>query len=192
MTPTSAGSPSDQQLQDHLTRFVDTVPPQAKEEVPKKKKGKQNKNNPHFHIADELDRITGVDLTRIDGVDVMVAQTLVSEVGLDMSRWKTEAHFAYQVDLLFPDAFLSQTMQYGHEVHDRRTPTHRMFRISEKEYLNEPIFPGDTKRVFSLPYFVNQTNFDSKALEQTGKATLRCGKEKPIVEERSIRDFQIF
>jgi hypothetical protein len=24
----------------------------------------------------------------------MVAQTLVSEVGLDMSRWKTEAHFA--------------------------------------------------------------------------------------------------
>jgi transposase len=35
-----------------------------------------------------------VDLTRIDGIDVMVAQTLVSEVGLDMGRWKTEAHFA--------------------------------------------------------------------------------------------------
>jgi hypothetical protein len=34
------------------------------------------------------------DLTHIEGVDVMVAQTLVSEVGLDMSRWKTEAHFA--------------------------------------------------------------------------------------------------
>jgi hypothetical protein len=25
---------------------------------------------------------------------VMVAQTVISEVGLDMSRWKTEAHFA--------------------------------------------------------------------------------------------------
>jgi transposase len=81
----------DQQLQKHLTRFEDIVPRQAKEEVPKKKKGKQNKNNPHFHLADELQRITGVDLTRIDGVDVMVAQTLVSEVGLDMSRWRTEA-----------------------------------------------------------------------------------------------------
>jgi hypothetical protein len=34
----------------------------------------------------------------IDGVDVMVAQTLVSEVGLDMSRWKTEAHFASWLD----------------------------------------------------------------------------------------------
>ena len=52
-------------------------------EAPTKKK--QNKNNPHFHLADELQRITGVDLTRIDGVDVMVAQTVVSEVGLDMS-----------------------------------------------------------------------------------------------------------
>jgi hypothetical protein len=74
--------------------FCRYVPPPAKEELPPKKKGKQNKNNPHFHLADELQRITGVDLTRIDGVDVMVAQTLVSEVGLDMSRWKTEAHFA--------------------------------------------------------------------------------------------------
>ena len=38
-----------------------------------KKKKKQNKNNPHFHLADELQRIAGVDLTRIDGVDVIVA-----------------------------------------------------------------------------------------------------------------------
>jgi transposase len=83
----------DQQLEKHLAHFADTVPPQATEEA-KKKKGKQYKNNPQFHLADELQRITGVDLTRIDGIDVMVAQTLISEVGLDMSRWKTEAHFA--------------------------------------------------------------------------------------------------
>jgi len=44
----------DQELQKHLTAFADTVPPPAKEELPPKKKGKQNKNNPHFHLADEL------------------------------------------------------------------------------------------------------------------------------------------
>jgi transposase len=96
----------DQQLQKHLTTFTDTVPPPAKEELPPKKKGNQNKNNPHFHLADELQRITVVDLTRIDGVDVMVAQTLVSEVGLDMSRWKTEAHFASWLGLC-PDNRIS-------------------------------------------------------------------------------------
>jgi hypothetical protein len=31
---------------------------------------------------------------RIDGIDVGVAQTVISEVGFDMTRWKTEAHFA--------------------------------------------------------------------------------------------------
>jgi transposase len=99
-------SECDEQLQKHLAAFADTVPPPTKEELPPKKKSKQNKNNPHFHLADELRRITGVDLTRIDGVDVMVAQTLVSEVGLDMSRWKTEAHFASWLGLC-PDNRIS-------------------------------------------------------------------------------------
>jgi hypothetical protein len=36
----------------------------------------------------------GVDLTQIDGINVGVAQTLISEVGLDMSRWADEHHFA--------------------------------------------------------------------------------------------------
>jgi hypothetical protein len=55
----------------------------------------------------------------------------------------------YQVDLLFPDAFLDQAIQYGAEVHDRRTPTHRMFRTSEKEHRGAAIFPDDTKRVLT-------------------------------------------
>ena len=84
----------DQQLQKQLASFVDTVPPQPTEGEPKKKRIKPAKNAPRFELRSELQRITGVDLTRIDGIDVMVAQTLVSEVGLDMSRWKTEAHLA--------------------------------------------------------------------------------------------------
>lgn len=84
----------DQQLQKHLASFVGTVPPQATETEAKRKKSKPAKNAPRFELHSELRRITGVDLTRIDGIDVMVAQTLISEVGLDMGRWKTEAHFS--------------------------------------------------------------------------------------------------
>ena len=51
-------------------------------------------------------RITGVDLTQIDGINAMTAQTLISEVGLDMSRWKTEAHFASWLGLC-PDNRIS-------------------------------------------------------------------------------------
>jgi len=63
----------DQQLQKHLTSFANTVAPQVKTEKTQKKTPKQkNKNAPQFHLSDELHRITGVDLTRIDGMDVMV------------------------------------------------------------------------------------------------------------------------
>jgi transposase len=51
-------------------------------------------NRPQFDLSSELHRISGVDLTRIDSINVLVAQTVISEVGLDMSRWNTEAHFA--------------------------------------------------------------------------------------------------
>jgi len=84
----------DEQLQKHMASFTDTVPLPPPETEPKRKKIKPAKNAPRFELRSELQRITGVDLTRIDGIDVMVAQTLVSEVGLDMSRWKTEAHFS--------------------------------------------------------------------------------------------------
>ena len=96
----------DQQLQKHLASFADPVPPQPPQGEAKGKKAKPAKNAPRFDLSSELQRITGVDLTRIDGIDVMVAQTLVSEVGLDMSRWKTEAHFASWLGLC-PDNRIS-------------------------------------------------------------------------------------
>jgi len=43
----------------------------------RKKKG----NTPGFDLRQELFRITGKDLTQIDGVDVMTATTILSEVG---------------------------------------------------------------------------------------------------------------
>jgi len=45
-----------------------------------------------FDLREEMYRATGVDLTAIDGVNVLTVQTLISEVGWDMSRFATEAH----------------------------------------------------------------------------------------------------
>ena len=38
--------------------------------------------------------MTGVDLTQVDGLDALSVQTILSEIGTDMSSWKTEKHFA--------------------------------------------------------------------------------------------------
>ena len=59
----------------------------------KKKSRRKQKNVPQFDLQSELERVCGVDLTSIDGIDIMTAQTIVAELGTDFSRWKSESHF---------------------------------------------------------------------------------------------------
>jgi len=40
-----------------------------------------------------LEQVAGADLTRLPGLDVLAVQRILSEVGLDMSRWPSEKHF---------------------------------------------------------------------------------------------------
>ena len=61
---------------------------------------------PRFTCETHLCGVTGVDVTQIDSLDVKIAQTVISEVGLDMSRWKTEKHFASWLGLC-PDHRIS-------------------------------------------------------------------------------------
>jgi transposase len=97
----------DQKLQQHLSTFENSALPLTKERLSQTNKNKSRQRYmPQFSLSDELVRITGVDLTKIDGINVMIAQTLISEIGLDMSRWKTEAHFASWLGLC-PDNRIS-------------------------------------------------------------------------------------
>ena len=54
----------------------------------------RQKNAPQFDVRSHLYRMTGVDLTQIDGVDAYTALRVVSEVGTDMTRWPSAKHFA--------------------------------------------------------------------------------------------------
>jgi transposase len=51
------------------------------------------KRQPGFDLRGALYRLIGVDLTQVDGLDVQTIQTVISEVGIDMSAWKTQKHF---------------------------------------------------------------------------------------------------
>jgi len=51
-------------------------------------------NTPAFDVRGELYRMCGVDLIAIDGVSDITALKVISEIGIDMSRWKSEKHFA--------------------------------------------------------------------------------------------------
>jgi len=80
----------DERIEQYLASFahITSEPPP---EPAKKRSARANHHR--FDARTHLYHITGVDLTRIDGIEATTAVTLISEIGTDMSRWKTVNHF---------------------------------------------------------------------------------------------------
>ena len=85
-----------QQCDQALQTYVATLPSKSPEgeRLVSKRPASRRKNQPHFDLRPEQIRISGVDLTRIDGIDVLSAQTILSEIGVDLDRFPTENNFA--------------------------------------------------------------------------------------------------
>jgi transposase len=96
----------DQRIEQHLKTMDDKVDVNAAP-TPAPRKGKRPHGNaPAFDLRSELYRVTGTDLTQIDGIDVTTVQTVLAETGLDMSAWPTEKHFVSWLGLC-PDHRIS-------------------------------------------------------------------------------------
>ena len=81
----------DREIEVRLEQFED----RSDGEPPAPNGKKRNQGNaPRFDVQGQLYRMTGVDLTRIDGVDGFTALKVVSEVGTDMTKWESAKHFA--------------------------------------------------------------------------------------------------
>jgi transposase len=82
----------DKRIEDYLAgleRVTDESPPPS----PKRRRSPVH-NQPRFDARTYLYQLTGVDLTRIDGIEAGSGLALISEIGTDMSRWKSANHFA--------------------------------------------------------------------------------------------------
>jgi transposase len=79
------------------TMYAEVTPPAddgpSQTTPPKANRRKRRKNQANFDLATSLFYLAGVDLTQIDGIDALTAQTILTEVGTDMSKWRTEKHF---------------------------------------------------------------------------------------------------
>src|SRR5438552_11357616 len=60
---------------------------------PHKRSGGRKPNHPRFEVRTALYYAVGIDLTEIEGIEEMTALTIISEVGVDMSRFATVQHF---------------------------------------------------------------------------------------------------
>jgi len=78
-------------IQQQLLRLKksDALPPLP----PKARQRGRKPNDPRFDVRAALYYVTGVDLTELDGLADLTALVVVSEIGLDMSRFPTVKHF---------------------------------------------------------------------------------------------------
>lgn len=84
----------DRELRDHL-RSIGSKVDLVSQPLGAKPKGKRgSKNAPQFDLRSELYRITGIDWTQINGIDVLTAQTVIAEAGADLSAFPSEKQFA--------------------------------------------------------------------------------------------------
>ena len=81
----------DLRIEAHLNTFEDRSDGGSVVRDPKRKR--RQHNAPHLDLQSHMYRITGVDLSKIDGIDGYTALKVISEVGLDMTRWPTVKHF---------------------------------------------------------------------------------------------------
>ena len=60
---------------------------------PRRKPHSHSKNAPEVNTRTHILRITGVDLVAVHGISDSLAQTMLSEIGTDMSKWPDDKHF---------------------------------------------------------------------------------------------------
>ena len=82
----------DPQLKAELQRLLDQQKAQAKEKP--KRKRRAGGNEPVQDFLPELNRICGIDLTQIGGLNMLSILMLVSELGTDMSPWRSSRAFS--------------------------------------------------------------------------------------------------
>ncbi len=80
----------DFKIEQHLFNFED----RSNGEPLDKSRKATGRNKLSFDARTHLFQMTGVDLTKVDGLDSLTVLKIISEIGLDMSRWPTVKHFA--------------------------------------------------------------------------------------------------
>jgi transposase len=84
----------DRKTEEYLKKIPAKVNPDEKPLPSSKKTNSHCKNAPDYDLRSQLYRLSGVDLTAIDGLNASTVFTILSETGVDMSKWETEKHFA--------------------------------------------------------------------------------------------------
>ncbi len=86
----------DIQIQKHMEELAGENDVRKCQEIPRRV---YSKNRLNFNASPYLKDLVGVDLTKIFGISELSAMEIISEVGVDMTKWPSERHFTSWLNL---------------------------------------------------------------------------------------------
>lgn len=111
----------------------------------KKKKPKPKGNEPDFDLKSHMHRLLGTDLTLIDGISAMTAHTFFTEVGPDLSMFRTSRHFCSWLGLC-PNNQVSGGKVLKSKTRPGSNRAAQALRLSARSLLRSKSFLGDYYR----------------------------------------------
>jgi transposase len=115
----------------------------------KRRKKRSSQLAPSLDFSGEHQRIFGVDLTRVPGIDVVSAQTVLSELGPDLSAWATEKHFTSWLGLA-PKPRISGGKVLGHDREPMRNRVAEVLRLAATTLLRSNSYLGARYRYLRM------------------------------------------
>ena len=137
-----------------------------------------NKNRFNFNARLYLEDILGVDITEVFGINEINAAELVSEVGVDMSKWPTAKHFTSWLNLA-PNTRISGGKVLKHKKQHNKNRASQTFKMAAYSLQRSDHWLGD---------FYRRKKAKSGPLAAT-KATAR---KLAVIFYRMVKDKQAF
>jgi transposase len=110
----------------HIEAELGRLPNRAadKQFQPRPRRCGRKSNDVRFKATEPLFKALGVDLTLIDGIEVNTALVILAEIGVDVSRFPTEKHFASWLRL-------SPQLEQSNHTRKKRSPRHGKNRLAQ-------------------------------------------------------------
>lgn len=111
----------------------------------RKVRKKTSKNQPEGPWQQELERFFGVDLTAIPGISILTGLTLMTELGNDLSAFKTSDHFASWL-CLCPDNETSASKVLRRRTRRSQNRVRQALRMAASSLHHDKSYLGDKYR----------------------------------------------
>jgi transposase len=168
----------DKEIEKQLIQIIASKNEGVISDIPQIKRKAPYKHKTPFNLTAYLYKISGVNVTDIFGISELSALSIISEVGTDMSKWKTENHFTSWLGLA-PNTKISGGKEISSRIMKKKHYAGQAFKMAASSLYNSKSPLGDFYRRI-------------KAKAGAGKAVVATARKLAIIFYKMLSKKEAF